>query len=239
MERICKNCKSTITQNYCPNCGQPAILKRIDGQYIYGEIRNLLNFEKGILFTIVELTIRPGKSTITFLTENRNRLVKPIVFLIISSLIYSVLNNFIHFEDNYMHYSGNSKSAVISIFNWIQVNYGYANIIMAVFIGMWLRIIFKKNPFNFFEILILLCFVMGMGMLIYSFFGILESLTHARLMQVGVVIGFIYMTYAIGEFFDKRKLMSYIKSFFGYLLGMITFFLIAAFIGIAIDLIIK
>ena len=47
---ICKNCKSEAMQNYCPNCGTPVALKRINGQYILKEISSVLNFDKGILY---------------------------------------------------------------------------------------------------------------------------------------------------------------------------------------------
>jgi hypothetical protein len=227
MVEICKNCKTEVAQNYCPNCGHPTILKRIDGQYIFQEIRNLLNFEKGILFTIRELTINPGKSIIGFLNENRNRLVKPVVFLIAASLVYTILNDFFHFEDGYINYSDNKESAIPVIFKWIQGNYGYANIIMAFFIGFWLNIFFRKYQFNFFEILIVLCFIMGMGMLIYSVFRAFQGLTQIKSMQVAVMVGFFYTTYAIGQFFDKRKPIGYVKVFIAYLLGMITFSLVA------------
>ena len=239
MVKICKNCKTEVIQNYCPNCGHPTILKRIDGQYILQEISNLLNFEKGFLFTIRELAINPGKSIIDFLNENRNRLVKPIVFLIVSSLIYTILNNIFHFENDYINYLDNRESVTLAIFRWVQGNYGYANIIMAFFIGLWLNIFFRKYQFNFFEILIALCFVMGMGMLIYSVFGIFQGLTHIQSMLIAVIVGFFYTTYAVGQFFDKRKPMSYVKAFSAYILGMIAFFLAALVIGTIIDVIIQ
>jgi hypothetical protein len=236
---ICKNCKTEVTQNFCPKCGHPSILKRIDGQYIIQEISSVLSFEKGYLFTVRELAINPGKSIIEFLKEDRNRLVKPIVFLIVSSLIYTILNNLFHFEDSYISYPDNKEFVTLPIFKWVQENYGYANIIMAFFIGLWLNIFFKKHRFNFFEILIVLCFVMGMGMLIYSVFGIVQGLMHIKSMKVGMIVAFIYTTFAVGQFFDRRKLISYVKTFIAYLLGMITFSLAVAVIEVIIVLIIK
>lgn len=237
MAEICKICKTEVTHNYCPDCGHPKSLKRIDGQYILEEIRIALSFEKGFLFTIGALITNPGKSIKNFLNEDRNRLVKPVVFLIVTSLVYTFLNSIFQFEDSYVKFSDNKESATLTIFKWIQANYGYANIIMAVFIGLWLKLLFRKHPFNFFEILILLCFVMGMGMLIYSVFGVVQGLTHANLMQVAVVVGFIYTTYAVGQFFDKKKTISYFKAFIAYMIGMITFSLAAIVIGTIIDLI--
>lgn len=238
MVKVCNNCKTEVPQNYCPKCGHPVVLKRIDGHYIFEEIRNVLNLEKGILLTIKELAINPGKSINDFLNVNRNRLVKPIVFLIISSLTYTILNSFFHFEDSYVNYSGNNESATQAIIRWILENYDYSNIIMAFFIGIWLYVFFRKYQYNYFEILIVLCFVMGMGMLIYSVFVIFQGITNIETMMFTLIVGFLYTTYAIGQFFDKRKLKSYFKAFIAYILGMISFYFVAVLIGKIIDLII-
>lgn len=234
---VCKKCDSEFESNYCPNCGHPQVIERINGRYILSEIASVLNFQKGILYTIKELLIRPGQSIRTFISEDRNRLVKPIMFILITSLIYTILLSIFHFEDGYLSYSGDKESTTLKIFKWVQGNYGYSNIVMSIFIGLWLKILFRKYPFNFFEIIILLCFVMGVGMLIYSAFGIVQGLTHINLMQFGAIIGFVYTTYAVGQFFDKRKLLSYLKAFFAYILGMLTFTFIAVGAGILIDLI--
>lgn len=237
MGRICKKCKSEVRQNYCSNCGTPITLKRINGQYILKEIGSVLNFDKGILYTIRELLFRPGKNIQTFIHEDRNRLVKPIIFIIITSLIYMIAQQFLHFEDGYVNTGGFEESAITKIFGWIQSNYGYANILMAIFIAGWIKIFFRKYDCNFFEILILLCFAMGIGMLIYTVFGIIESTTKIRVLHIGGIIGLLYASWAIGQFFDKNKKVNYLKGFLSYLLGMITFFLGAIILGMGIDLV--
>lgn len=232
----CNNCNIAINTKYCPNCGQPAALKKIDGHYIIHEIGHVLHFEGGLLYTIKELMINPGQNVRTYLTKNRNRLVKPIIFIIITSLIYSVLNNFFHIEDEYVNYNFPGETATSSIFKWIQEHYGYANIIMGVFIALWAKLFFRKSPFNIFEILILLCFIMGMAMLIYSVFAIIQGLTNTNLMQIAGILGILYSAWAIGDFFIGRKVVSYIKALLAYLLGMLTFSLTAIILGVIIDL---
>lgn len=212
------------------------MLTRIDGNYLLQEIRSVLSFEKGFLFTIRVLATIPGKSIKYFLNEDRHRLMKPVVFLIVTSLIYTVFNTIFHFEDTYVQFSGNSDSTTLSIFKWIQGNYGYANIIMAIFIAGWIKLFFRKRDVNIFEILVLLCFVMGMAMLVYAVFGVAQSLTELNLMQVAGIVGFIYLTWAIGQFYGKRKIINYAKVFFAYILGMITFSLTAILIGTLIYL---
>ena len=237
MANVCKKCQSEVRQNYCPNCGTPLVLKRINGHYIYKEIRSVLNFDKGILYTVRELLLRPGKNIQLFILEDRSRLVKPIIFIIITSLVYTLAQQSLHFEDAYVSAGGFDKSTVRKIFGWIQSNYGYANVLMAIFIAAWIKVFFRKYDYNFFEILILLCFVMGVGMLIYTVFGIIEGISKVQVLQTGVMLALVYTSWAIGQFFDKSKKVNNLEGFLSYLLGMISFFLGAIVLGLGIDLI--
>lgn len=235
----CGNCDSAITGNYCQNCGQPVKLKRIDAHYIIHEVEHILHFEKGILFTVRELLIRPGQNVKDFLHNNRSRLVKPIIFLIVTSLIYSLASHFFHVEDGYVKMEDAKKSTSAIIFKWIQDHYGYSNILMGIFIAWWTKLFFRKQGYNIYEILILLCFAMGMGMLIFAVFAATQGLTHVKVMQVGGYVGVAYCAWAIGQFFDGRKVMSYVKALGAYILGMVTFFASAMLVGVLIDTLIK
>lgn len=236
----CKNCNIELNSKFCPDCGQPTNLKRIDGHYIIHEIEHVLHFERGILYTIRELITNPGQNIKNYLSENRGRLVKPIIFIIITSLIYSFTISIFHIEDGYVKFEGDAKMITpFKITKWIQSHYGYANLVMGGFIALWIKLFFRKHQFNFFEILILLCFVMGMGMLIFSVFGIFQGLTHLNVMNIGGMVGVGYCSWAIGHFFGKTQIINYAKAFIAYILGMITFIFLAIALGILIDIIIK
>jgi len=232
----CKSCNAVLAGNFCSNCGHPAKTKRIDGHYIMHEIEHVLHFEKGILYTVKELMIKPGTSVKEFLAENRSRLVKPIIFIIITSLIYTLITHFFHIEEGYINFSLDKNSALTAISSWIQNHYGYANILMGIFIAFWLKVFFKKHEYNFFETLILLCFVMGMGMLIYAALALAEGITKIKMMQIAGILGTVYFTWALGQFYDKNKAGSYVKALIAYLLGMLTFSLLTFLLGFLIDL---
>ncbi|MFM7709597.1 MAG: DUF3667 domain-containing protein [Ferruginibacter sp.] len=235
---ICKKCQTEIGQHFCPNCGHPAVLKRIDGHYILHEIIHVLHFEKGILFTIKEMITNPGKNVRHFLKEDRSRLVKPLVFLFMTSLVFTIFNNLFHIEEKLMEESMDiSKLKVtVTIVNWIQEHYGYSNLIIAVFIALWASLFFRKQGDNIYEILILLCFVMGMGMIVYTVIGVIQVLTQVNLSMLEIVIGFGYCTWSIGQFFSSNgKVVHYVKAFFAYLLGVLSFIMIAIIIGIIGD----
>ena len=232
----CIKCQNKITENYCSICGNPKELKRIDKNYIFSEIGSVLNFDKGILYTTKELLIRPGVTIRKFILEDRNRLVKPIIFIIVSSLIYTFLREFLNFEDDYLYVDNSDTSTSTNIFKWIQNNYGYGNLLMGIFIALWTKILFKKYEYNFYEILILLCFVMGIGMLFLAFFGIIEGLTKLKVLQFGSMVFVIYATWGIGQFFDRKKWINYLKAILAYLLGFMTFTVIIFLFGKLIDI---
>lgn len=224
---ICSNCNQDVSESYCSKCGEPAKLKRIDSHYILHEIEHILHFEKGIFYTVKELLIRPGQSVRTFISNNRSKLVKPIVFIIVTSLIYTVVNHFFHIEDSYINFDKPKVMAANAVNEWIQHHYGYANIIMGVFIAFWLKLFFRKYGYNFFEILILLCFVMGISMLIFAFFALIQGLTHFQVMQISGVVYILYSIWAIGQFFEQKKYINYLKALAAYILGMATFSVLA------------
>lgn len=237
---ICKKCKNEIQSDYCPYCGHPQEIERINGRYIISEIGSVLNFQKGIFHTIKELLIRPGQNIRQFISEDRSRLVKPIMFILICSLTYTIFEQIFEFKDEYIdfHVEFNDSDSVMSlIFQWISQNYGYSNILMSVFVAIWIKIFYRKYDYNFYEILILLLFVSGMQMLTSSFLGVLGSLTKIPILSFGTYIVLIYVFWATAQFFDKSKMLNYLKAPISYFLGSITFFLVAIGIGLLIDLI--
>lgn len=233
----CTNCNTEVKLNYCPNCGRLVKLKRINGRYIFNEITQVLNLEKGILYTIRELAIRPGENVKHFISEDRNRLVKPIVFIIVTSLFYSIIVSLFHIEDEFIKYSELDESSISKILQWIQNHYGYANIIMGVFIAFFTQLFFRKYKYNFYEILILLCFVTGMGMLFLGVLAIFQELINFNSSKIGGILFLGYSIWAIGQFFDKKKAVNYFKAFASYMLGSIMFMLSAILLGVLIDLI--
>lgn len=162
---------------------------------------------------------RPGHTVREFLTNDRSRLVKPIIFIIISSLIYTLLNGFFHIEEAYMKYDGSPDTSLVPIFKWIQSHYGYANIIMGAFIALFLKLFFRRQTYNFFEILILLCFIMSIGMLIFALFSLTQGILGYNLIGAAGVLGMIYYTWAIGQFYGEKKAINYIKALSAYILG--------------------
>jgi hypothetical protein len=233
----CTACNASITDKFCGQCGRPAQIPRVDGHYIVHEIQHVLHFEKGILYTIKALLREPGTSIHTFITADRSRLVKPILFIIVTSLIYTTINHLFHIEQGGIDNHQIKGSAIVAMSDWVQNHYGYSNIIMGVFIAFWLKIFYRAYRYNFFEVLILLCFVMGIAMLILSVFVLFQGITGVQATTAGNIAGTLYCSWAIGHFFDRKRVASYLKAAVSYILGMATFTIFLVFFGFLVDLI--
>jgi len=238
----CKNCNEPINGNYCSNCGQPAKLRRIDRHYIISEIGDFLFANKGLIYTIKRVLISPGESVRRFITEDRYRFVKPITFLIITSLIYTILSHFFFIEAKDFYFQQQPKVEVptATLFvQWMIDYHGYASIIIGFFVAFWVKLFFRKSGYNLFEIFILLCFISGISALFASVVVILQGILHVRIIFFSGLISIIYYAWAIGQFFNRKKAVSYIKAFVSCLLAYFIFGISVGIITAFIDLVIK
>lgn len=209
-------------------------LERIDGKYIWSEISSVLNFDKGIFYTIKELFLRPGQTVREFLIYDRKRLVKPIIFVIFSSLFFVIAQQILGFNTGSAPDNIESEG-VKKAFDWVGKNFGIVNIVLGFFIGFWIRLFFLKSKFNIYEIFILVFFTIGIGNLIFSFFGIVESVTGFDVNNPAYLVALIYSAWAIGNFFNKKKISSYFRGLLAYIFGTTTGSFLIVLIGILID----
>jgi hypothetical protein len=238
----CGNCGAKTSEKFCSHCGQPVKIKRIDNHYISHEIFHLLHFEKGFFYTAKMLITKPGEAIREFITLNRSKHMKPVAFLVLCSVLFTIVSHLFH-ADNLAPESGKilySHSSLGSVMNWVTTHYGYSNLICGLFYSLCVQLFFRKYKYNFFEITVLLCFVMGQGMLlltIETFFFPLLGLNSYILIMFFISLG--YPTWAIGQFFDKTKVMSYIKSLLAYALGYVLFYVVLIVMCLLIDIFLK
>ena len=243
----CKNCNEPIGGKFCSNCGQPAELRRIDNYYLIHEIRDFFFANKGMLYTVKKVLVSPGKSVRSFLAEDRHRFIKPITFLFITSLIYTIVNYLFNIGTEDYQFEGiEAGTTAYRIFDWMLIQHpAYAGIITGLFIALWVKLFFRKAGYNLLEIFILLCFVAGVSTLFMSIASIVKGITGWNILQPASFIGNIYLIWAVGQFFNrkefstKKKVWTYVKVFLSYLLVIILMALLIVFIGAVIDEIIK
>ena len=221
----CKKCDFPVTDNFCANCGQEVKVQPINAAYAKQELLHLAGYEKGILFTFRKLLVAPGDTILKYLEGNRWAIAKPVTFLFVTSVIYSLVAH--TFRTEYAYESEFKqvfdKSSVLVVTKWIDENYGYANILMMLFIAASLRLFFRNRPYNWFETLAMLCFIMGEAMVLLMLHPILVYVTSIQWLEsVVLTIAFLYISWALGQFYGGRA-KDYIKAFVAYFLGFLVF----------------
>jgi hypothetical protein len=88
----CQNCNSEGDHQYCPNCGEVLTAHRISLPHLLHEVAHtFIHFEKGFLFTLRELALRPGKMQKRYLEGVRLHYQKPFPLFAISTTVCALL----------------------------------------------------------------------------------------------------------------------------------------------------
>ncbi len=228
----CHKCGSTIKNNYCSNCGFPTKIPRIDKEFFFFSLAEVLNLNRGIIYTIKELTIRPGKAIRSYIKTDRTILVKPITFLFMCSLLYTLVSHYFTFDSAIIKANVNDSDIGPKILMWVENNYGYVNLLMAILAAFWLKVIFRNRGYNFFECLVAFSYISAYVMIIYTIFGVLESILHYNIMQFAGLIGIVYPIWALGKFFEGNIFTRTLKTLFAYSLVFLSVILFSVVAGL-------
>ncbi len=91
-EKICSNCQSPISGNYCSNCGQKYHAhKETFGELVYEFFSDFTHFDSKFFRCLIPLLFRPGALTLQYIAGKRASQFHPIRLYIFSSFIYFFL----------------------------------------------------------------------------------------------------------------------------------------------------
>jgi hypothetical protein len=220
----CPQCQQHITANQCQACGYQFPVKRINGHYLLHEMEHILHVERGILFTVKELALRPAQRVKEFLFQDRTKLVKPIIFILITALLSDFILKKLGISVTYFTVTGKSGNAYYSMFNqWMDTHIAYTNLLISFFIACILCLVFKKQGYSLFEILILVCYITGMSLLILTLGFIVQKLVPMVDGAIFKILAIAYYTWSLGVFFEGKLAINLIKAFGSMLLGIVAF----------------
>jgi len=231
---ICYECGFEASGKYCSSCGLPLTIRRITGEYIVEEIRKEFLFEKGYFFTIKEIFFNPSKTIKEFISQNRNKFIKPIIFLFITTIIF-VLSNYLvnslykrefNYDTEKVKDISNSTNFIlfevemgatdilISSGSFLNDYYGYTYILLILFLASIFRINFYNSKYNFYETFVMLCYVISVQILIIIpiniilFFLVKNGLLDTKMLGIETTsLGFWQY-----EFYTKSGVISSIYS---------------------------
>lgn len=100
----CLNCQVPTFGNYCANCGQKTDTHRITLKHfiVHDLVHGLWHLDRGILFTIKEAIVRPGKAALDYIAGKRIRYYNvfylSLLLIAVNIIVWHLLDNMVYGE---------------------------------------------------------------------------------------------------------------------------------------------
>lgn len=242
-QNYCLNCNFAVDNKFCPSCGQKTDTHRIVMKHfvMHDLLHGVWHLEKGILFTLKETIIRPGQAALDYIKGKRVRYYN-VFYLALLVIGLNVI--LLHFKETQVKETlealKNSKSA----FNDFVSK--YSKIILFCIVPIFslnAKLIFKRLKLNIAE-----HFILGgitlLGLLISSsvlfVLSILELKYNSGISSfLKVIVALFIFLFPGWSYFNATKNLykfwGYLwRIFIFYILTLIVFLLIIAFITVII-----
>ncbi|KAF1726465.1 hypothetical protein CSC78_05055 [Pseudoxanthomonas japonensis] len=94
----CANCARAMAgpeQKFCPACGQPTPAHRIDWHFLGHELEHsVLHMDRGVLYTLKRLMLRPGLLIRDYIEGRRAGIVKPLLLIMMTGAAATVMAHY-------------------------------------------------------------------------------------------------------------------------------------------------
>ena len=235
--RACKNCNNPFNGNFCPECGQKFIDKRITLRHSLSHLfQSLTNIDRGLWATSWLMFRNPGKVIRDFIRGVTVPYFHPfrfVFFWLTLQVLFFVSTGFYEkIQKNVNDQMGTTPNTSPAMDSFMHIYYSYMNIFMllalpAMAFGSWL--VFRKKGYNYAEHLVIGAYMYGaislMSLILSPF--MLISIEHFGIAAFFTMpLTFIYQTYVYRSLFPQNWVILFFKSLFSFTVFMIGFMLV-------------
>jgi hypothetical protein len=230
----CKNCGEIVEGNFCASCGQSTKIDRINLAYFLSQLSNdVFQINKGLFYTLKELSIRPGHSIRDYLFGKRKNHFPPIAYAFTLSTIYFLLTQFVEgatlmndFVQGFTNGSVGSEieEQQIAALSWFAKNYAYTILMLIPIYSLASYLAFWGSGFNYLEHFILNAFVVGQLAIFYSLSSLIRlgADDNGFLAFITICLSTAYTFWVFWQFFsEKSRVAVILRSVLSYALNLI------------------
>ena len=226
-EKKCVNCQVTVTELYCPACGQKQTVKRLTFREGWNDFwARIYGFDGMFPRTLRDLTIRPGIASRRFIEGNRVAYYGPVgYFFLMITLLYLVASlleiDLVEFLKGSADLGmqapppkgSNQEQFMQAAMRYVSDNLKLVSFIMIPMQAFFARyVFFRKSGLNFIENMVLPFYVLGHMYWLSISSLITYSLTGNFISPwVQTIIGLTYFSFAYANHFQYQ---SKLKAFF-------------------------
>lgn len=170
----CKNCNNEFDGNYCNQCGQSAATRRINFKFLWHDIQHgLLHFDKGIIYSLGQLCLRPGHTINEYMAGKRVGHFKPLSMVVVLATVYGLLKHFFIHEEAIKESSkiviNNTRisvSTVNAIIEWVNNHGAIMALIVVPFYALASFLVYREEKYNYVEHLVLNAYTSSLRLLV-------------------------------------------------------------------------
>lgn len=215
----CKNCNTLVKQHFCPNCGQKASTQRftLKSAVIDVFFDNVLEVNKGLIYTIKQLFTRPGHSVREYVQGKRINYRNYLELLLITIAVSYFLGEYAIIQtSDLLGYENMYKEAneLVKKFGRFSSEHTKLYMLMlipinAVFSFLW----FRRAKQNFMEHLIIITYKSCVELIISTTFVII-TIFYADILVLKTILNVIsglimlysiWFLYQYFSFFEYKK----------------------------------
>ncbi|HLK96769.1 MAG TPA: DUF3667 domain-containing protein [Hymenobacter sp.] len=247
----CQNCEHKYVGHYCNQCGQRDDTHPIDWHYIWHEIpHSVWHVDHGIAFTLRQLLTRPGHTIREFLAGKRVNHYRPLALLLMLGAILLFVQHGLGvsyvkasqeiFQGDMTNASARLKAFQADANGFIERNQNLIYILMIPFnaFGYWM--IFRRQRYNYPEMLVVQTFITNFHLLVSLVITVLfwalggSAAAYSVIMGLSLLVMIGYNTITYYQLFaGKMRLITVaLRSFIGFAIGYLIFMVLVMLISV-------
>jgi Protein of unknown function (DUF3667) len=235
----CTNCGRTLAGEFCAECGQRAVRERLTVRGVAQQVAHtVLNLDRGILFTALELTRRPGDAVRDYVQGRRVRYTSPVKYFVLCVALTTFASTQLGVVDELaagmVHGMGNGAPVTVE-----QAS-GFMSRWMTLFMALGVpftaavtRLLFRRAGMNYAEHLVLNLFLYAHQSLALAL--TLLAATFLEPVQGALTVGWMvlaaaHFAWSCTRFFAMRARRAVPLGVIGMILGTVLYLLFASFV---------
>lgn len=246
---ICLNCNAEVNSNYCPDCGQRQMVKRLSLREGWNDFwARIYGFDGLFLNTLRDLTIKPGFAARDFVNGNRVKYYGPVGYFFLMITLYLIVASFLNIEIRDVMKLSSTVAATnqplagsgqdqfnTMILNMISDNLKLFSFLIIPFQALMALLFFRKSRFNFIEHSVVPLYVTGhafwpsiIGLFLFRIQG--PSTYQAMLGLISIPL---YVLACLQFYNDQSRWKVFVKSLMAYIgayFVFVIFFVVVIFI---------
>ena len=224
----CANCLRAIDasdQRFCPACGQATPAHRIDWHFLGHELEHsVLHMDRGILFTLRRLVLRPGDLLRDYIDGRRADIVKPLMLLMILSAAIVFLTSALG-TGVVVHPRGETAAQaefLRQLDDWMTGHFVLVTLLLLPLEALAFKLVFGgKRGLNYPEWLVVTAYLTSQTLLFWIL-GLLLQRWVPQVPQWVLLLSAVYATFTLVQFFrDEAAWETALRVLAGYVAFML------------------